>query len=203
MVDRIHTDGELDAVVAAAITAFTFVFIHPFEDGNGRIHRFLIHAILSSRGFSPPGVIFPVSAAILRNRHSYDMALEDFSKPVLLNTEWSFDSESRINVGNQTIDLFRFFDATAQAEFLYSCVLETIRSDIKGEADFVEVFDAALYALRDVVDMPDRRASLLVKLCMQNGGRLSQSKRKQFAELSDDEVVRVETALTSIMQGRM
>ena len=105
--------------------------------------------------------------------------------------------------GNQTIDLFRFFDATAQVEFLYSCVLETIRSDIKGEADFVEVFDAALYALREVVDMPDRRASLLVKLCMQNGGRLSQSKRKQFAELTDDEVARIETALTSIMQARL
>lgn len=203
MVNRIHGEGEVDAVVAAAITAFTFVFIHPFEDGNGRIHRFLIHAMLSSSGYSPPGVIFPVSAAILRNRQSYDMALEDFSKPVLLNTEWSFDSESRIHVGNQTIDLFRFFDATAQVEFLYSCVLETIRSDIKGEADFVEVFDAALYALREVVDMPDRRASLLVKLCMQNGGRLSQSKRKQFAELTDDEVVRIETALTSIMQARL
>ncbi|WP_418001081.1 Fic family protein [Mesorhizobium erdmanii] len=27
----------LDAVVAAAIFAFGFVYIHPFEDGNGRI----------------------------------------------------------------------------------------------------------------------------------------------------------------------
>jgi hypothetical protein len=32
--------GTLDAVVAAALFAFGFVFIHPFEDGNGRIHRF-------------------------------------------------------------------------------------------------------------------------------------------------------------------
>jgi hypothetical protein len=38
---------------------------------------------------------------------------------------------------------------------------------------------------------------------MQNGGRLSQSKRKQFAELSDDEVARIETALTSIMDARL
>ena len=59
-----------DPVVAAAVSSFAFVFIHPFEDGNGRIHRFLIHHVLSRRGYSPPGVIFPVSAAILRDRRS-------------------------------------------------------------------------------------------------------------------------------------
>ncbi len=34
---------EIDAVVTAASIAFGFVFIHPFVDGNGRIHRYLIH----------------------------------------------------------------------------------------------------------------------------------------------------------------
>src|SRR5690348_12804399 len=33
--------------------------------GNGWIHRYLIHHILSERGFNPPGVAFPVSFAIL------------------------------------------------------------------------------------------------------------------------------------------
>jgi hypothetical protein len=45
--------------------SFVFVFVHPFEDGNGRIHRHLIHHMLAMRGFSPIGVVFPVSAAIL------------------------------------------------------------------------------------------------------------------------------------------
>jgi len=35
------------------------VFLHPFEDGNGRIHRFLIHNILARQGFTPEGVMFP------------------------------------------------------------------------------------------------------------------------------------------------
>ena len=38
---------EFDAVLMATKTAFGFVFIHPFEDGNGRIHRYLIHHILA------------------------------------------------------------------------------------------------------------------------------------------------------------
>ena len=37
-------------------------------DGNGRIHRFLMHHVLAKRGYSPDGVIFPISAAILRDR---------------------------------------------------------------------------------------------------------------------------------------
>lgn len=35
-----------DPVLAAGI-AFGFVFIHPFEGGNGRIHRYLIHHVLA------------------------------------------------------------------------------------------------------------------------------------------------------------
>ncbi|SFT60137.1 Fic/DOC family protein [Mesorhizobium sp. YR577] len=48
--------AELDPVIAAAVLAFGFVYIHPFEDGNGRLHRFLIHHVLAARGFNPPGI---------------------------------------------------------------------------------------------------------------------------------------------------
>jgi Fic family protein len=57
-----------DPVVAAAMLAFGFVYVHPFEDGNGRIHRYLI---LAKRGFNPPGMVFPVSATILDRIDDY------------------------------------------------------------------------------------------------------------------------------------
>lgn len=44
-----------------------FVYIYPFEDGNGRSHRYLIHHVLAARGFNPPGFMFPDSAAILEH----------------------------------------------------------------------------------------------------------------------------------------
>lgn len=53
-------------IIHASIISYGFVFLHPFEDGNGRIHRFLIHNILSRRGAVPKGIMFPVSAAILK-----------------------------------------------------------------------------------------------------------------------------------------
>jgi Fic family protein len=62
--DRGAAQG-LDAVLAAAVLAFGFVYIHPFEDGNGRLHRYLMHHVLAERGFNPPGLVFPVSAVIL------------------------------------------------------------------------------------------------------------------------------------------
>src|SRR6185437_5767175 len=56
--DRMREDG-LDAVLKATATAFGFVYIHPFEDGNGRVHRCLIHHVLAERQFTPPGMVFP------------------------------------------------------------------------------------------------------------------------------------------------
>lgn len=36
------TNDIFDPVIACATLAFGFVFIHTFEDGNGRIHRYII-----------------------------------------------------------------------------------------------------------------------------------------------------------------
>ena len=49
-------EGRFDPVVAAAVVAFGFVYTDPFEDGNGRLHRWLIHHMLAKAGFNPPGV---------------------------------------------------------------------------------------------------------------------------------------------------
>ncbi len=189
----------LDPVIAAAVSAFAFVFLHPFEDGNGRMHRYLIHYALHRRKFTPPEVIFPVSAAILRQRHLYDAALEAFSKPALAAADWDFTPDQSLVVQNDTRDLYRFFDATPQAEFLYDRLAETIREDFKEELDFLTRFDAAFAAVRNVVEMPDRRAALLVRLCMQNGGKLSQNKRKQFPELTDTEITAMKDALMPLL----
>ncbi len=67
----------LDPVIAATALAFGFVYVHPFVDGNGRIHRYLIHHVLAQRGFNPSGIVFPISAAILERLDEYRAVLED------------------------------------------------------------------------------------------------------------------------------
>lgn len=92
-------------------------------------------------------------------------------------------------------ELYRYFDATAQAEYLYERVIDTVRHDLKEELGFVATYDRALAAVRDIVDMPDRRASLFVRLCLQNGGRLAKSRRPAFEELTETEVTAMEAAV--------
>jgi hypothetical protein len=49
----------------------------------------------------------------------------------------------------------------------------------------------------EIVDMPDRRASLLVRMILQNGGSLSKARRPKFAELTDAEISTIEAAISA------
>jgi Fic family protein len=200
MVNRLKLPEGADPVVAAAVAAFGFVFLHPFDDGNGRIHRFLVHHILSKLGFTPQGILFPVSAAMLRDRLAYDQVLEGFSASIMPFIQYDLDLEHGMTVKNDTARLYRYFDATAQAEYLYRCIEETIHRDLRDEIGFLAVFDAALRATLNIVDMPNRRAALLVRLVLQNKGKLSKGKRTTFAEITDQEVDRIETAVWGVWQ---
>ena len=193
-------EGGVPPVVAAAVSAFAFVFIHPFEDGNGRIHRFLMHHVLARRGYGPPDMILPVSAAILRDRRGYDAILESFSRPLFEFIRWRWTAGQELVVENDTSDLYRYFDATAFAEYLHDRVADTVHRDLREELGFIAVFDRAFEAVREIVDMPDRRASLFVRLCMQNSGRLSAVRRRGFSELEDAEVAAMEAAVGEAMR---
>lgn len=185
--------AEIDPVLAAAVIAFAFVFIHPFGDGNGRIHRYLIHHTLSEAGFTPPGILFPVSAAIVRNQSAYDAALERFSRAIAPHIDWAWSNDDDgggpgIVVKNRTDHLYRYFDATPQAEYLYGCVIDTVRQDLRNEVLFLEIFDRAMRGVMDRIDMPNRKAGQLVKLVLQNG-RIGKDKRANLTpELTDAEI---------------
>lgn len=185
-------------VVHAAAIAYGFVFMHPFQDGNGRIHRFLIHNVLWRRGFTPAGIMFPVSAVMLKQMDAYDASLEAFSGPLMPLVEFSLDEQGRMTVLNETADLYRYIDLTAQAEALFSFVAETIEVELVEELRFLVNYDSTKRALREIVDMPDRLVDLFIRFCLQNNGKLSARKRTEFFKmLSDDEVTRMESAVRS------
>jgi hypothetical protein len=187
--------GKLDAVIAAAVLAFGFVYIHPFEDGNGRLHRYLMHHVLARRGYNPPGVHFPVSAAILERTDEYRQVLESYSRRLLPLVQWEATKDRNVRVLNDTTDFYRFFDATPHAEFLYGCVQQTIEQDLPHEAKFLENFDRFRGAVQAVADMPDRILDNLFGFLRQDGGRLSRRAReKEFAALTDAEAQTIEQA---------
>ncbi len=185
-----------DSVLTAALIGFGFVFIHPFEDGNGRLHRFLFQKALVDMGFNPEGVVLPVSAAILEDLPGYRAALEDYSAPTLTRIEWEPTEGGNVSVANDTAYLYRYFDATRQAEYLVDRIERTIRFALPAELEYLHRFDDAKRRLAQVIDMPDRLSSLFIQFCAQNGGRLSDRKREEyFARLDPPELERMEGAV--------
>lgn len=193
--------SNVDPIVQAAVAAFGFVFIHPFEDGNGRLHRFIIHQILTESGFTPENIIFPVSAVMLAEKREYDACLERYSNSVMPLIEYDLDGDGELTVKNETDDYYRYFDATGMVEYLYSVVEKTIDEDFVEELKFIVAYSEAKVAIPSVVDMPDKMIDLFIKLCLDNKGKLSNSKRKRFFEmLSDDEVIKVEQCIKEIFR---
>jgi len=186
--------NSFDAVLAAAVVAFGFVFIHPFEDGNGRLHRYLIHHLLAKKQFSQQGIIFPVSASILNHIEDYRKVLESYSQPILDFIEWDETKDHNIEVKNETIDFYRYFDATRQAEFLFDCVKDTIDNIIPEEIRYLINYDEFKQYLDDEFEMPDKMVASLIRFLEQNNGTLSKRVReKEFVALTEDEIQNIES----------
>jgi Fic family protein len=178
-----------DPVLLATVLAFGFVFIHPFEDGNGRIHRYLFHHVLAEKSFVAKGLIFPVSAVILERIEEYKKILEHFSKPRLDLIEWRPTEQNNVEVLNKTIDLYRYFDATKQAEFFFECVEETVNKTLPEEVAYLKKYDMLNEFIKNYIDMPDKLVDLLIRFLAQNNGKLSKRAReREFAKLTDIEI---------------
>ncbi|MCD4706137.1 MAG: Fic family protein [Candidatus Sabulitectum sp.] len=188
-----ENSAELPAVIQAAIVAFGFVFLHPFGNGNGRIHRFLIHNILFLKNAVSEGLMFPVSAAMLKKPDLYEYALEAFSRPLLSLLKFDLDDLGQMTVKGETGNFYRYIDMTVQAETLFEFVKMTVDHELVIELDFLVDYDRARKAIQEVIDMPDQRLDLFIRLCLQNNGRLSAGKRKtHFAFLKNDELEAIE-----------
>jgi Fic family protein len=196
--NKILINNPFDAVLAATVIAFGFVFIHPFEDGNGRIHRYLIHHLLAKKKFVDQGIIFPVSASILDHITDYRFVLEVYSKPLLEFIEWKETAKHNVFVVNNTKDFYRFFDATKQAEFLFDCVADTVESIIPNEIKYLSNYDTFKRFLEDEFEMPDKLIALLVRFLEQNDGRISKrAQENEFSMLDPQEIKVIEAIFNS------
>jgi Fic family protein len=76
---------DVPAVIQGGIVHAQFETIHPFPDGNGRVGRCLIHAVLRRRGLSA-GFVPPVSLALGSNARAYVRGLVAFREGRI--SEW-------------------------------------------------------------------------------------------------------------------
>lgn len=200
--NAIMKEGGLDPVLQAAATAFGFIYVHPFADGNGRLHRCLIHHTLSDRQFTPPGMLFPVSTVMLDWIDHYKETLQAHSGRLMEFIEWEPTGKGNVHVLNDTADLYKYFDCTEAAEFLYSCVKRTIEADLPREIDYLTRRDEAVREVMNVVEMPDLMAEQFVMFVRRNGGSLPNKRRKrEFAALKDEELAELEEIVRDAFDG--
>jgi len=198
--NEILLKSNIDAVLAATIIAFGFVFIHPFEDGNGRIHRYLIHHLLAKKKFSQQGIIFPVSASILDHIDDYRKVLESYSHPLLDFIDWKETRDHNVEILSDSADYYKYYDITRQAEFLYDCVNDTIQNIIPNEVIYLGKYDEFKQYLEDDFEMPDKSVALLVRFLEQSNGKFSKrAKEKEFEKLTPGEIQSIEENFMRIM----
>lgn len=196
--DGASSGPPIPPVIAAALVAFSFVYVHPFADGNGRLHRFLIHYVLARLGFTPEDMIFPISAAILADMPGYHRVLGDVDRQLMPLLTYDFAEDRSILVRDNDAYLYAYPDLTPQAEALYRWTERTIEQDIVQELDFLRKYDRAKKRMRLVLDLPDKEEDLFITLCQRGEFRLSQTKRKShFSMLTDEQVAALEAAVAA------
>jgi hypothetical protein len=132
----------------------------------------------------------------------YRATLQAHSGPLMSFIEWRPTPERNVEVLNQTADLYRYFDCTDAAEFLYACVARTVEHDLPREIDYLRRHDEATRRIMDAVEMPDRVAENLVMFIRQNNGSLSKNRREgEFKKLREEEVTLIEGIVHEAFEG--
>ncbi len=130
-------DDLLPPLVQAAVAHAQFETIHPFEDGNGRAGRALIHVLLRRRGLTP-AFVPPISVVFARAKDRYIRGLEVFREDRV--PEWV---ESFAASGLQAASLaLRYVDRVRELQDRWRAGL---RTTVEPRAD------AAAWALIDVL----------------------------------------------------
>lgn len=194
---RMRTDAALPPIVHAACIGFPTVYIHPFADGNGRAHRFLLHNILAQREYLPPNTVFPLSAWLLRNRKSCTGSMTRTCNGILDMAQLHWEDDSSLKVVNDIAPHFRYMDLTQETASLYRFIRATVHDELEPGIEFMISFEEAIRRMNDVVDWPYPQQSLFIKLCVQNKGRLSKRKRAlpAFRDLQEDVLSRLESCV--------
>jgi hypothetical protein len=188
---------ELPAPVRASVVSFGFVYVHPFSDGNGRLHRLLLHESLALDGYTDPGIVLPFSAAMLRDSPAYDRVLETVSQAVNARVRYHLEKDGSLVLENarEAEGVWRYPDLTPHVEYVLELIETTVTRDLPEELQTLVQIDRAATTIKEIVDLPETKLNLLLALLVNNRGRLSRRKRSSvFAELTDAEVEGIEQA---------
>ncbi|CAG8623525.1 4421_t:CDS:1 [Ambispora gerdemannii] len=126
-------DYLMDPIVLTAIVSFGIGVIHPFDDGNDLLFRFLFHHVLTVSGFYVEDPIcVPLCRVIFRNTDRWSSSLDPLAKWLmrLISYQWSDEQKTSLKVLTHKTDYwYRYFDATECAKYFTELVKEACDSN--------------------------------------------------------------------------
>ena len=180
---------QIDPIVAASIISFGFVYLHPFMDGNGRLSRFLFHKALCLSGQLADGMLLPVSVAMNRHEADYLKTLQSFSSPVRELVQVTAVGDGRFYFNFQCGDtVWRYWDATPCVEFGFAMAEQALDVELLQETQYLARFDAVYRAINEAYDVRGSSLNTLIRVALQADGRISNTKRKRYADDAPPEV---------------
>lgn len=189
------TKRGVDPLIKAACASFGFVYLHPFMDGNGRLHRFMIHQVLAQAGVVPENIIIPVSAVIMKNIPDYLNVLRSFSVPTTRLWDYRRGDPDPLIIQQPGSRPYRFFDASREVSFLHAMIKSAILHEIPQEVAYLRGYDEAFARIDAKYNLPKNDISALIRMVKSNGGMLSGNRRKQYAHLPTDVLDDIETVI--------
>lgn len=165
--------------------SFDFVFIHPFEDGNGRLSRFLFHHTLCRSGELANGLILPVSVAMKKHEQEYLRARRSFSGPMrdLWDVRWIGDGDFDFRyLGDEDFTAYRYWDATACVEFSFKMAEQTLHLELRQETEYLMRYDAIVREVNAHHDVAQSNLSVLVRSLIEQDGRISKRQRDRYRD---------------------
>ena len=117
---------------------------------------------------------------MLQHERDYLQALETFSAPCreLWETVQIDDGQYDFQFLG-TADVYRYWDATRQCEFLYEMVKEAVSTYLPEEIRFLETYDRIYHVLNESFDVVQKDLDVLVAAAIQ-AGRVSLNLRKKY-----------------------
>ncbi|PUA17133.1 Fic family protein [Glaciimonas sp. PCH181] len=181
-----------DVLVKAACAAFGFVYLHPFLDGNGRLHRFLIQHVLARSALMGPETVIPVSAVIEQNIPQYHAVLSAFSRPVTALWDYHRGDIDPIILRAPGSRSYRFFEADREVAFLHAVIKQAVQEEIPRELAWLKGYDLAFSTLDRELDVPQKDLSALIRMIQSNKGMLSANRRKKYVYIPEKVLNRIE-----------
>ncbi|WP_243900453.1 hypothetical protein [Hymenobacter defluvii] len=120
--------------------------------------------------------------------------MESHSHSLLEFIPWSQTADHNVAVLTDTSDYYRYFDATAQAEFLFDCVAYTLTNIIPQEVAYLQQYNAMKSWLDEQFQMSDKLVALLIRFLgqSQEGVLSKRARENEFALFSEEEVQQIE-----------